>query len=141
MSTSVTTCVTGSPVASPMRSIRSRRSQPEDVAGKVEMMISSGRHSATASIVAVYGSGSPTSPTALMPALAQELAREVDPDLGGVVDGVVVDHVAVARAVARHADDDAVVRGRPSRWIVSSSLAPPSVSLATTRIVLMRGSS
>ena len=38
---STTTCSTGSPVASWRRSIRSRRSQPEDVAGSVETMISS----------------------------------------------------------------------------------------------------
>src|SRR5439155_22255565 len=39
----------------------SRRSQPECCAGWVETMISSGRRSATASIVARKGSGSPTS--------------------------------------------------------------------------------
>ena len=64
---SATTCSTGTPAASVMRSMRSRRSQPDEVAGKVEMMISSGSYSATASIVAVYGSGSPGSPTASMP--------------------------------------------------------------------------
>ena len=54
-------------VASATRSMRSRRSQPDDVAGKVEMMITSGSCSAAASIVAVYGSGSPSSPMASMP--------------------------------------------------------------------------
>ena len=39
--------------------------------------------------------------------LAQDLAREVDAHLGGVEDGVVVDHVAVARVRARDADDHA----------------------------------
>ena len=59
-----------------MRSIRSRRSQPELSAGCVEMMISSGRRSATASIVARKGSGSPTSPVRAMPSPAiTEIAR------------------------------------------------------------------
>ena len=52
-SMSWTTWVTGRPLACSMRSIRSRRSQPETVAGKVDTMISSGWCSATASIVAV----------------------------------------------------------------------------------------
>ena len=42
VSMSWTTWVTGSPVASLTRSIRSRRIQPERVSGKVEMMISWG---------------------------------------------------------------------------------------------------
>jgi hypothetical protein len=66
-SMSCTTCSTGSPLASSMRSMRSRRSQPDTVAGKVETMTSSGLCSAIASIAAVYGSGSPMSPIAWMP--------------------------------------------------------------------------
>ncbi len=61
------TCSTGRPVAFAIRSMRSRRSQPEWVAGCVETMISDGRRSATASIVARNGSSSPTSPVATMP--------------------------------------------------------------------------
>ena len=53
-----------------MRVTRSRRSQPEWAAGWVETMIRSGRCSATASIVARKGSGSPTSPLAWMPSSA-----------------------------------------------------------------------
>ena len=69
-------CSTGSPEAFWMRSIRSRRSQPDCVAGWVETMISSGRRSAIASIVAKNGSGSPTSPVASMPSPAtSEIAR------------------------------------------------------------------
>ena len=102
-------------------------------------MISSGAYSATASIVAVYGSGSPTSPTASMPARAAR-AREVDAHLRGIEDGVVVDDVAVARTVARHADDDADVAVPAFSLDRGDQLAPPSVSLATTRIVLMAGS-
>ena len=67
VSMSATTCSTGSPDASRMRSIRSRRSQPDRAAGNVEMMIPSGSYSRNASIAAAYGSGSPTSPTASIP--------------------------------------------------------------------------
>ena len=70
-----------------MRSTRSRRSQPERVAGWVETMISSGRYSATASIAAVKGSGSPTSPSTSMPCRRHERAREVDAHLRGVAHG------------------------------------------------------
>ena len=59
---STTTCSTGSPVSSPSRSGRSRRSQPEDSDGSVETMISSIPCSATASLAALIGSSSPTSP-------------------------------------------------------------------------------
>ena len=58
------TCVTGALASSWMRSMRSRRSQPEDECGSVEMMISSGWYSSIASSVAVYGSSSPISPFA-----------------------------------------------------------------------------
>ena len=68
-SMSETTCVTGAPVASWMRSMRSRRSQPEDECGSVEMMTSSGWYSSIASSVAVYGSSSPSSPLATMSSL------------------------------------------------------------------------
>ena len=58
------TWVTVTPVPSWMRSMRSRRSQPEDEEGSVEMMTSSGLYSSIASSVAVYGSSSPSSPLA-----------------------------------------------------------------------------
>ena len=137
-------CSTGTSTDSPTRSIRSRRSQPEDVAGNVEMMISSGSYSPTASIVAVYGSGSPTSPMTSMPVLAHDGAREVDADLGRLEDRVVVDDVPVPRLRARHADDEAAsapparacarpraaAGRRASRWRRrgSSSRLPPSVA-------------
>ncbi len=60
-------CCTGRPVACSIRSSRSWRSQPERVSGWVETMISLIRYSRTASSVAVYGSGSITSPIASMP--------------------------------------------------------------------------
>ena len=53
LSMSTMTWSTGSPVASSMRSIRSRFSHPDDVAGLVETTIRSGRHSRTASMAAV----------------------------------------------------------------------------------------
>ena len=58
--------------------MRSRRSHPEEVAGNVEMMMRSGLYSAAASIVAVYGSGSPGSPIASMPSARRtERARSM----------------------------------------------------------------
>ncbi len=64
---SVMRCSTGMSTASSMRSTKPRRSHPELTTGSVEMMMWSGRYSATMSMVAVYGSGSPTSPIASMP--------------------------------------------------------------------------
>ena len=119
------------------------------------MMISSGSYSATASIVAVYGSGSPTSPMASMPSSRRYGAREVDAHLRGVEHGVVVDDVAVARTRPRHADRRrgsrssaacsltalaAAARRRSSRWRrrgsssrVSSSLARAGASFGRRR--------
>ena len=67
-----------------MRSTRSRRSQPDDVAGWVETMISSGWNSAIASMAAVNGSGSPTSPSISMPSLAMNGGARSMPHLRGV---------------------------------------------------------
>ena len=66
-SMSLMTCWTAIPEASATRSTRSRRSQPDAVAGSVEITISSGLRSAIASIVAWNGSESPTSPVASKP--------------------------------------------------------------------------
>ena len=67
---------------------------PSAVAGWVERMISSGRRSAIASIVAENGSGSPTSPVASMPSPATSEMREVDAHLGRFAHRLVVDHEA-----------------------------------------------
>ena len=99
VSGSATTCSTGRPVASRTRSIRSRRSQPERVAGYVEMMISSGRYAWTASIVAEYGVGVADLADRVDVLGASELEREVDPRLGGVEHRVVVDHEPRPRPV------------------------------------------
>ena len=95
-------CSTGSPEALRIRSIRSRRSQPDCVAGWVEMMISSGRRSAIASIVARNGSESPTSPVASMPSLGEQRQREVDAHLRGFAHGLVVDHETGRGLALRH---------------------------------------
>ena len=66
-SMSVTTWSTGRPAASAMRSMRSRRSQPECRRERRDDDLVRVGARRSASIVAVYGSGSPTSPTASMP--------------------------------------------------------------------------
>ena len=91
-----------------------------DVAGWVETMISSGRRSATASIVARNGSASPTSPLASMPSAATAAEREVDAHLRRFADRLVVDHEARRglalghdQAKARAARSAACARARP----------------------------
>ena len=105
-------CSTGSPEAFWMRSIRSRRSQPECVAGCVETMISSGRRSAIASIVARKGSASPTSPVASMPSSASSRDREVDAHLRRFAHRLVVDHEARRGLALGHHQAKAHVAGR-----------------------------
>src|SRR3954451_5204795 len=61
------TCSTGLLVARRTREMRSARSQPERVAGSVEITMSSTRNNCSAFMVAVYGSGSPIMPAQTMP--------------------------------------------------------------------------
>ena len=132
-----TTCSTGSPLASWRRSIRSRRSQPEDDAGQrgdddlVDPAVARSRPS-----TALNGSWSPTSPVPSMPSSLHERQRQVDAHLRGVAHRLVVDHVAVARAGAAARRRGSARRPCAARSrIVSSSCAPPIVSLARTRYV------
>ena len=70
-------------------------------------MISSIGCARIASIAALNGSASPTSPVAGGAEVADELDGEVHADLRGVAHDVVVDHVAVARPGLRDDDEEA----------------------------------
>ena len=100
-------------------------------AGWVETMISSGRCSATASIVAENGSASPTSPVASMPSSCERREREVDAHLRRFAHRLVVDHQAGGRVALRHHQAEADRPRRRGRARRRAACAPPSVRLAT----------
>ena len=85
------------------------------VAGWVETMISSGRRSAMASIVARKGSGSPTSPVASMPSRRNRRQRQVDAHLRRFAHRLVVDHEARRGLALGHHQAEADVAGRRAR--------------------------
>ena len=106
-------CSTGSPEAFWMRSIRSRRSQPECVAGWVERMISSGRCSATASMRRQERVGVADFAGRLDALGGDRGEGEVDAHLRGFAHRLVVDHKAGRGLALRHDEAEAhVAAGR-----------------------------
>ena len=124
-----------------MRSTKSRRSQPEAAAGQrrdddqVGVVLGDRVHRRGVRV------GIADLADRFDAHLAQHRARQVDANLRGVVGRVDVDDVAVARDLARHAEHDAGSPLAASSRARSSSFWPPSVSLATTRIVRISASS
>ncbi len=106
-------CSTGSPEAFWMRSIRSRRSQPDWVAGCVETITSLGRCSAIASIVARNGSGSPTCAAGLDALVGEQRHGEVDAHLRRFAHRLVVDHEARGGLALGHHEAEARVASAP----------------------------
>ena len=113
---------------------RSRRSQPEAVAGWVETMISSGLRSRDRVHRRDERVRVADLAARLEPASRSSDEREVEAYLGGIADRLDVDHRARGRPLWGTHQADHATLPRLLREHARAARRPPSVSLATTRI-------